>query len=94
MLKNLSADNIYIVCGHTDKTKKGSYEVKDYYDSTGRASAERHQTDHGRSDKHSNPHDHTVDWSNGYPNLSPPNIIQLVMSLRLNHLLKEKTIIL
>ena len=57
---------------NTVKTKKGSYEVKDYYDSTGRASAERHETDHGRSDKHSNPHDHTVDWSNGYPNLSPP----------------------
>ena len=57
---------------NTVKTKKGSYEVKDYYDSTGRASAERHETDHGRSDKHSNPHDHTVDWSNGYPNSSPP----------------------
>ena len=58
---------------NTVKTKKGSYEVQDYYDSTGKASAERHETDHGRSDKHSNPHDHTVDWSNGYPNLSPPN---------------------
>lgn len=55
------------------KTKKGRYDTLDKYDSNGKATHERHNTDHGRPDKHSNPHDHTVDWDKGYPSLSPPN---------------------
>ena len=33
----------------------------------GRAVMERHLTDHGCPQKHSFPHDHKIDWSNGYP---------------------------
>lgn len=55
------------------KTKKGGYNTLDKYDSNGKATHERHNTDHGRPDKHSNPHDHMVDWDKGYPNLSPLN---------------------
>ncbi len=40
----------------------------------GRAEKERHETSHNRSDKHTNPHDHTIDWNNPdkHPELSPP----------------------
>lgn len=38
----------------------------------GKATKERHETDHNRPDKHSDPHDHDIDWSNGYPDLGPP----------------------
>ncbi len=40
----------------------------------GRAEMERHGTNHGSGDKHSNPHDHTIDWGtpDGHPELSPP----------------------
>lgn len=38
----------------------------------GKATAERHNTDHGWPDKHSVPHDHKVDWSNGFPDPGPP----------------------
>lgn len=57
---------------NTIATKKGSYDVLDKYDSNGRAVAERHLTNHSRADKHSNPHDHAIDWSENAPNLSPP----------------------
>jgi hypothetical protein len=38
----------------------------------GRATKERHNTDHNRPDKHSNPHDHNIDWLNGYPDPGSP----------------------
>lgn len=38
----------------------------------GSAIKERHYTDHGNSKIHSNPHDHTIDWSNNRPALGPP----------------------
>lgn len=38
----------------------------------GKAEKERHFSDHKRPDKHSNPHDHEIDWSNGYPNPQSP----------------------
>lgn len=41
--------------GDIYKTKIGS---------EGRADIERHETDHGRGDKHTNPHDHRIDWNN------------------------------
>ncbi len=41
--------------GDVFKTKIGS---------DGRAEVERHETDHNRGDKHTNPHDHKIDWNN------------------------------
>ncbi|MBQ4082410.1 MAG: hypothetical protein IJC55_03845 [Clostridia bacterium] len=35
----------------------------------GRAITERHLTDHRRSWSHTNPHDHIIDWSKGFPYL-------------------------
>ena len=57
---------------NTVTTKNGNYKVEDYYDSTGKAVAERHLTNHNRSDKHSVPHDHFIDWKKGYPDPQPP----------------------
>lgn len=56
---------------HVD-TKKGGYDVDVRYDNDGRADFERDYTDHGKPHTHSNPHDHTVDWSSGSPNPSSP----------------------
>lgn len=53
-------------------TKKGSYTIINKYDNNGKAILERHLTDHNRPDKHSNPHDHKVNWDGGYPKLGPP----------------------
>ena len=33
----------------------------------GKANSERHCTDHGYPNKHSNPHDHPIDWTKGFP---------------------------
>ncbi len=33
----------------------------------GYADFERHNTDHGTPNAHTNPHDHTIDWSEGFP---------------------------
>ena len=38
----------------------------------GKAVKERHYSDHKKGHKHSNPHDHNIDWRNGHPNLSSP----------------------
>ncbi len=38
----------------------------------GKASMERHETDHGTGKVHSNPHDHKIDWSSGSPHLGEP----------------------
>ena len=38
----------------------------------GYADYERHNTDHGNPSIHGNPHDHQIDWSNGYPSFSDP----------------------
>lgn len=54
------------------ETKKGGYNTRDKYDEDGKAIIERHYTDHGRPDKHSDPHDHEINWDNGYPELGPP----------------------
>ena len=54
------------------KTGKGEYTVIDHYDNTGRVDIERHETDHDRPDLHSDPHDHKIDWNDGFPKFSPP----------------------
>lgn len=53
-------------------TPKGEkYETKIGND--GRATMERHHTSHNREHTgHSNPHDHEIDWSNGFPHLGEP----------------------
>ena len=40
----------------------------------GRAEIERHETDHNRGDKHTNPHDHKIDWNtpDEHPMPGPP----------------------
>lgn len=40
--------------------------------SNGYGDYERHNTDHGNPSVHTNPHDHSIDWSNGYPDFSDP----------------------
>lgn len=54
--------------------RKGVYERDTKIGKDGKAIMERHYTDHGRSDKHSNPHDHKIDWDNpqGFPDPGPP----------------------
>ena len=38
----------------------------------GYAIKERHFSNHGNGSKHSNPHDHKIDWSNNFPSLGSP----------------------
>lgn len=54
------------------ETKKGGFDVDVRYDDKGRADYERQYTDHSKPHKHSDPHDHTIDWSSGKPDLSSP----------------------
>ena len=54
-------------------TNKGNiYRTK--IGSDGRAESERHETDHGRDNTHTNPHDHKIDWNNPdeHPRPGPP----------------------
>lgn len=53
--------------GSYQKRNGAIYMTK--YDDKGKAERERHLTNHGNPKKHTNPHDHTVDWSNGRPKL-------------------------
>ena len=45
---------------------------KTHIGNDGKADYERHETDHGNSKAHTNPHDHKVDWGNGFPDLGDP----------------------
>ena len=38
----------------------------------GKGDVERHNTDHNQPWAHTNPHDHKIDWSNGYPHFGKP----------------------
>ena len=51
---------------HKDN-KKGGYDIDTKIGPDGRATKERHYTDHGFPKKHSSPHDHEINWDNGYP---------------------------
>lgn len=55
-------------------TKRGGYWVITKIGDNGKAIIERQFTDHGRSDKHSNPHDQEIIWSgpDNHPSLGPP----------------------
>lgn len=51
--------------------KRGGYDRETKIGEDGKASRERHHTDHDNPTKHSDPHDHDIDWSNGFPKLGP-----------------------
>ena len=51
--------------------KHGGYDRDTKIGSDGKAEKERHYTDHDRPDKHSDPHDHIIDWSDGVPKPGP-----------------------
>lgn len=53
-------------------SKHGGYDRDTSIGDDGRATAERHYTDHGFPGQHSDPHDHMIDWSTGFPKLGPP----------------------
>ncbi len=54
--------------------KKGGYERDTKIGPGGKATKERHYTDHGRPDKHTDPHDHLIEWNpeTGVPLPGPP----------------------
>ena len=54
------------------KTRMGGYKTLIRYGKDGRAEMERHETDHSMPNRHSNPHDHPIDWSKGYPDPQSP----------------------
>lgn len=56
----------------TIHTSKGSYEVETKIGPDGKATKERHKTDHGKPWFHTDPHDHEIDWSQGFPHPKPP----------------------
>lgn len=53
-------------------TKKSSYIVKTKIGNDGKAVLERHETEHGTPNSHSNPHNHEIDWSKGFPYIGKP----------------------
>jgi hypothetical protein len=54
-----------------DINRKGNKETKIGPD--GRGSRERHYSDHGNPRRHTNPHDHDIEWKeNGDPDFGPP----------------------
>ena len=53
-------------------TKKGEYVIKTKIGEDGKAVMERHETDHYRMHTHSNPHDHKIDWTSGFPQQGEP----------------------
>lgn len=52
--------------GPPNSTSTSGYK-QTHIANNGKADYERHNTDHGNPREHSNPHDHIIDWSNGYP---------------------------
>ena len=52
--------------------KNVSYERQTHIGKDGKADVERHFSDHGNPKSHSIPHDHKIDWSNGFPKPSKP----------------------
>lgn len=55
----------------TDMDNGDNYQTK--IGDNGKAERERHNTHHNRQHTvHTNPHDHKIDWSNGYPDPGPP----------------------
>lgn len=51
-----------------DSGKRGGYNRETKIGEDGRAIKERHYTDKPNPKYHTNPHDHNIDWSDGFPN--------------------------
>jgi len=52
--------------------KRGGYDRETKIGDDGRATIERHHTDHDQPSVHSDPHDHISDWSEVLPKPGPP----------------------
>ena len=52
--------------------KRGGYDRETKIGDDGRAVMERHHTDHDTPSVQSDPHDHIIDWSGGFPKPGPP----------------------
>ena len=52
--------------------KRGGYDRETKIGDDRRAVMERHHTDHDTPSVHSDPHDHIIDWSGGFPKPGPP----------------------
>lgn len=52
--------------------KRGGYDRETKIGENGKATRERHHTDYPNPKYHTDPHDHEIDWSNGFPMLGPP----------------------
>ncbi len=50
----------------------GGYHRETKIGEGGKAIIERHHSVHGNPAKHTDPHDHIIDWSKGFPDLEPP----------------------
>lgn len=58
------------------QTRKGSHKIETKIGNDGCAVMERHHTNHGYPTKHSNPHDHSIDWSKESPHFNSPIIYE------------------
>ncbi len=47
--------------------KRGGYDRETKIGDDGRAVRERHHSDHDSNKKHTDPHDHMIDWADGFP---------------------------
>lgn len=57
--------------GAPGQVNQGGYS-KTHIGQDGRADYERHETAHSNPKAHTNPHDHKIDWSKGFPDLGKP----------------------
>ena len=66
---NKPADQRFL--GEPGSIKYHGYS-KTHIGNDGKADFERHETSHSNPKVHTNPHDHIVDWSKGFPDLGKP----------------------
>ncbi len=57
--------------GEPGQVKQSGYS-RTHIGSDGKADYERHETSHSNSKEHTNPHDHKIDWSKGFPDPGKP----------------------
>ena len=58
--------------GEIKTTYHKGYKFETRIGKDGKADYERHNTDHGKPHQHTNPHDHPIDWSDGFPHPGSP----------------------
>lgn len=66
---NKPADQRFL--GEPGQIIQQSYS-KTHIGNDGKADYERHETIHSNPNAHTNPHDHKIDWSKGFPDLGKP----------------------